>query len=63
MVLLSSTNLTVFKGKTGNQGWDEMLIVQCFADLFFSAIVFSANYFFYAADQLTEILIHNYSSV
>lgn len=53
----------MFKGKTGNQGWDEMLIVQCFADLFFSAIVFSANYFFYAADQLTEILIHNYSSV
>jgi len=27
MVLLTSTNLTIFKGKIGNQGWDEMLIV------------------------------------
>jgi hypothetical protein len=27
MVLLTSTNLTVFKGKVGNQGWNEMLIV------------------------------------
>jgi hypothetical protein len=27
MVLLTSTNLTIFKGKIGNQGWDVMLIV------------------------------------
>jgi hypothetical protein len=50
LVPMTSTNLSPNHEKIGNEGWDSLLEIQLFCDLFISVIIFSLPYVFYQTD-------------
>lgn len=50
LVPLTSTNLSPYHEKIGNEGWDSILEIQLFCDLFISILIFSLPYVMYETD-------------
>ena len=50
LVPATSTNLSPYPEKIGNEGWDSMLEIQLFCDLFISILLFSLPYVMYETD-------------
>ena len=51
LVPLTSTNMSPNPEKVGNQGWDSLLEIQLFCDLFISILIFSLPFVMYETDM------------